>query len=105
MPPPAFQKSRPSYSTLAVLVPLAVCVILNALIRPWLAGTIGGTVIRSGSSVRSNNRWWTFTETTQADHPWLTWFLSMSDGAVAMIALGLIAILLMMGWSVRRYKS
>jgi hypothetical protein len=105
MPRSAFQKYRPSYSTFAVLGPLIVCVILNALIRPWLADQIGGTVIRTGSSVRSNNRWWTFAETTQTDHPLLTWFLSVSDGAVAMAAAGLVVIFLLIGWIVHRFRT
>jgi hypothetical protein len=94
------QKWRPSYSTLAVVSPLIICTVLNALIRPWLADNISGTIVRSGSSARSNNRWWIFDETTRTDHPLLTWFLSTSDGAVAMAAFGLIVLLLLIGWIV-----
>ena len=58
-----------------------------------------------GSSERGNNRWWTFAETTQTDHPLLTWFLSVSDGAVAMAASGLVVMFLLIGWIVRRFQT
>ena len=95
------QKCRPSYTTLAVVTPLIICTILNALIRPWLANRIGGTVVRSGSSTRGNNRWWTFDETALAEHPFLTGFLSTSDGAIAMASFGAVIILLLVGWMIK----
>ncbi|MFC4256598.1 hypothetical protein GRI97_09280 [Altererythrobacter xixiisoli] len=94
-----------SYSTLAVVVPLFLCVILNALVRPWLADRIGGTLVRSGNAVRGNDRWWNFAETTRAEHPMLTGFLSWSDGAMAMITFAAIALLLVAGWLVGRIRA
>lgn len=94
-----------SYSVVAVTIPLFVYVALNAVLRPWLAEILGGVLVRSGSTVRGSNRWWSFKEATQVEHRVLTWFLSCSDGAIAMITFGLIALLLITGWITGRLGS
>ena len=81
------------------------CVVLNAIIRPTLAKGLGGEQIRRGASVRGSDRWWIFDDATRRDHPWLTDFLTWSDGQIAMACLGLIAILLMAGWLTNRLKG
>jgi hypothetical protein len=99
------KKLRPSFNKLVVIFPLIFCVILNALIRPWLAALIGGSVVRSGSGGRNTNRWYMFDQTTTSDHPALTWFLSSSDGAVGMVTLAIIIALLLAGWVFRKHHS
>lgn len=88
-----------SAPTLAVVVPLFVCTALNGVVRPWLAGTLGGTLVRSGAAVRGPDRWWTFDAATQAEHPALTSFLALSDGALGMLTFAIIAILLLGLWA------
>ena len=87
---------------LCVAIPLGVAVILNALVRPFLADGLPGRLVRRAGSVRGGDRWWEFDEATRADHPLLTAFLHLSDGAIGMAALGL-AVLAVMGlWVVER---
>lgn len=97
-------KTLLSAPTLAVAVPLFVCVALNALVRPWLAARLGGTLVQSGAAVRGPDRWWTFDAATQTEHPMLTGFLTLSDGALGMITFALIAILLLGLWAVSRVR-
>ncbi|GAA1606261.1 hypothetical protein [Leucobacter chromiireducens] len=78
-----------------IMSPLAVGVLLNAIVRPWLATFIDAEEIRRGTSVRGSNRWWEPTPQSVAEHPVISWFLSVSDGALAGVLLascGLIAI-------------
>lgn len=91
--------------TAAVVVPLFICVALNALVRPWLAGRLGGTLVLSGSAVRGPDRWWTFDAATQADHPLLTGFLATSDGALAMLTLAGIGLLLLALWAIAHLRA
>lgn len=95
---------RFSASTAAIVLPLFICVALNALVRPWLAGRLGGALVQSGgNSVRGGpNRWWTFDASTHAEHPGLTGFLTISDGALGMITFAVIGFLLIGGWVVGR---
>ena len=88
----------------ALVVPLFICVALNALIRPWLAGTLGGTLVQSGHAVRGPDRWWNFDSATRVEHPLLTGFLSLSDGALAMLTFAVIALLLLAIWVVGRLR-
>lgn len=94
-------KTLLSAPTLAVAVPLLICTALNALVRPWLAGKLGGALVRSGAAVRGPDRWWTFDATTQAEHPIMTSFLKLSDGAMGMLTFAVIAVLLVGLWVVR----
>ena len=96
---------RVSRSMLAVMVPLIVCVALNAVVRPWLADGIGGELVRSGAAVRGSDRWWTFDAQTQVDHPALTAFLTLSDGALAMLTFAVIAVLLIGIWAMDRIRG
>ncbi len=82
--------------------PIAVCVLLNALVRPGLARALGGERRSVGAGVRSNNISWTFGPGTTAEHPVLTAFLSPSDGAIAMCALAASAVLLTGRWLIVR---
>ncbi|KKC35345.1 hypothetical protein WH87_17385 [Devosia epidermidihirudinis] len=91
-----------SAPTAAVVVPLFMCTALNALLRPWLAERLGGTLVLFGNAVRGPDRWWSFDAATRADHPVLTGFLSTSDGALAMMTFALIALLLIGGWAFAR---
>lgn len=75
------------------VIPLAVGVLLNAVVRPVMAERLGGEMIRRGASVRGPDIWWTFDAATGADHPWQTGFLEMSHGAVAFATMGVIAVL------------
>ncbi|MCZ4108023.1 hypothetical protein O3U67_08020 [Brevundimonas diminuta] len=60
------------------LIPLAIGVLLNAVLRPVMAERLG---------------WWTFDAATRAEHPWQTGFLEMSHGAVAFATMGVIVVL------------
>ncbi|MGH3706404.1 MAG: hypothetical protein ACRDT9_17340 [Agromyces sp.] len=82
--------------------PMAVVVVLNALVRPGLAGMLGGDRHSNGAGVRSNDVWWSFDATTQAQHPVLTSFLAVSDGLIAVCAIGVILLLFAARWLVRR---
>lgn len=90
---------------LCVGVPLGVAVILNALVRPFLAEGLHGRLVRPAGSVRGGDRWWEFDAATRADHPVLTGFLHLSDGAIGMAALGLAALAVMGLWIVERSRS
>lgn len=97
-------KTRFSASTIVVVLPLFICVTLNALLRPWLAQVLGGTMVRSGAGVRGSDRWWTFDPATHIEHPILTGFLSLSDGALGMLTLAAIAVLLLGLWLISRFR-
>lgn len=89
---------------LCVAVPLGTGVLLNGLVRPFLADELRGRLVRRGASVRGGDRWWEFDEATRATDPVLTGFLQMSDGAVGMAVLGL-AVLAVIGlWIVERVR-
>lgn len=75
------------------VIPLAIAVLLNAVVRPFMAERLGGEMIRRGASVRGPDTWWTFDAATGAEHPWQTGFLEMSHGAVAFATLVVIAVL------------
>ena len=87
-----------SRSTVAICVPLFVGIVLDSLVRPWLADMIGGKPVRHGSAVRGSDRWCTFDAQTQIDHPRLTAFLTLSDGAIGFVALAIVALLLLAIW-------
>ncbi|SEB73315.1 hypothetical protein [Arthrobacter woluwensis] len=80
-----------------VCAPLAVAVLVNAIVRPKLAGQLGGRR-RAWSNTRGSDNWYEFPPETQRDHPLLTGFLSWHDSAVAMIALGSVVVLCL-GWA------
>ena len=75
------------------VIPLAIGVLLNAVVRPAMAERLGGEMIRRGASVRGPDTWWAFDAATRAEHPWQTGFLEMSDGAVAFATLAVITVL------------
>lgn len=84
-----------------LLGPLAIAVLLNGVVRPWLATALGGERRSSISGVRSADTWWWFDPATQAEHPFLTGFLETSDGALAMCAIAATVVLLLGRWAVR----
>ena len=97
-------RRRHSISFLLCLVgPLALGVLLNALVRPGLARSLGGVQHSSGASVRSSDTWWSFETAVSEAHPVLTSFLSTSNGAVAMWTLGMCVILLAVRWVIMRF--
>lgn len=102
---PAIRR-RARRDTAIIVSPLAVGVLLNAIVRPWLATLIEAEEIRQAGSVRGSNRWWEPTPQSVAEHPVISWFLSVSDGALAGVLLascGLIAIAMWLrGRSARR---
>jgi hypothetical protein len=75
------------------VIPLAIAVVLNAVVRPVMAERLGGEMIRRGAGVRGSDTWWTFDAATRAAHPWQTGFLEMSHGTVAFVTMGVIAVL------------
>ncbi|MEN5170496.1 hypothetical protein ABE444_13070 [Brevundimonas pondensis] len=84
------------------VIPLAISVLLNGVVRPIMAERLGGEMIRRGASVRGSDIWWAFDAATRAEHPWQTSFLEMSHGAVALVTLGVIAVLFVWRCFVRR---
>ena len=84
---------RPPGFTVALIGPLVVGVLLNALVRPWLGQQLGGTPRSMGASVRGQDHWWEFDAATRAEHPALTGFLTTSDGAIAMLMFAVILLL------------
>ncbi|WP_287899849.1 hypothetical protein [Arthrobacter sp.] len=78
--------------------PLALAALLNGAVRPALARQLGGQR-HAWSNTRGSDNWYEFTPETQREHPLLTGFLSWHDGAVSMIALGLLVVLCL-GWAV-----
>ena len=84
------------------VLPLAVGVLLNAVVRPAMAERLDGEMIRRGASVRGPDTWWTFDAATRVAHPWQTGFLEMSHGAVALVTLAVIAVLFVWRCLVRR---
>jgi len=89
---------------LCLVGPLAVGVILNALVRPGLAGMLGGVQHSSGHGVRSNDTWWSFDAAVREAHPFLTGFLSQSHGVIAIWTLALTALLLVARWIILRRR-
>ncbi|MDR6867043.1 hypothetical protein J2Y69_001642 [Microbacterium resistens] len=85
--------------------PLGVGVLLNGLVRPSLAHDLDGIRHAHGASVRGSDVYWEFDAATQAAHPFLTGFLETSDGVVGMCALGLVVVLLLGRWALRRLRS
>jgi len=98
-------KPRFKFWNLAIIVPLFAGAILNMLVRPYLAEGLGGTEVRKGASVRGGDRWWTFDEATRQDHPWLTQFLTWSDGQIGLLMLVLVAVCLATGWMVATVRK
>ncbi|RLP77497.1 hypothetical protein D9V32_03355 [Mycetocola tolaasinivorans] len=100
--------SRSRRATLGFLLclvgPLVVGVILNALVRPGLARSLGGEQHVVGGAVRSRDVWWTFTPEIERQHPVLTTFLGYSDGLIAMCVLASIVVIFLVRWVVRRRK-
>ncbi|MCW2287313.1 hypothetical protein EDF60_1967 [Leucobacter luti] len=99
-------RRRARRDTAIILSPLAIGVLLNAIVRPWLATFIDAEEIRRGAAVRGSDHWWEPTPHAVAEHPVISWFLSVSDGAIAGVLLascGLIAIVMWLrGRSARR---
>lgn len=89
---------------LCLVGPLALRVALNALIRPALARSLGGVQHGSGTGVRSQDTWWSFDVAVQEAHPWLTQFLTFSNGLVAIWVLLLTVALLAVRWVVLRRR-
>ncbi|MBK1970393.1 hypothetical protein ABC365_15420 [Brevundimonas sp. 3P9-tot-E] len=75
------------------VIPLAIGVLLNAVVRPIMAACLGGEMIRKGAGVRGSDTWWTFDAATRAEHPWRTGFLEMPHSAVALATMAVIAVL------------
>ncbi|MFJ3956050.1 hypothetical protein [Arthrobacter sp. NPDC090010] len=99
------ERSRPQWGFLACfVVPLGLCVLLNAVLRPWWARDLGGRR-RAWSSTKGSDNWYEFSPETQRDHPLLTGFLSWHDSDVAMIALGAVALLFLGRAVLRRAAS
>ncbi len=84
---------RPPSFIVALVLPLIVGVLLNAVVRPWLGQQLGGTPRSAGASVRGQDHWWEFDAATRAEHPMLTGFLTTSDGAIAMLLFAVIVLL------------
>ncbi len=95
--------------TAIILSPLGVGVLLNAIVRPWLSTLIDAEEIRRGSSVRGSNRWWAASPESAAEQPAISWFLGVSDGAIAavlMLSCGVIALAMWIrGRRVRRREA
>ncbi len=70
-----------------VALPVGFAVLLNALARPALATQLGGVRQQSFTNYRSFDGWWEFDASVAAEHPLLTGFLGLSDGAIAMLGL------------------
>ncbi|WP_125100312.1 hypothetical protein [Leucobacter chromiireducens] len=88
-------RMRARRDTAIILSPLGLGVLLNAIVRPWLATLIEAEEIRRGASVRGSDRWWVPTHQSAAEHPAISWFLSVSDGALAgalLLSCGVIAL-------------
>lgn len=85
-----------------IVGPLFAGVLLNGVVRPAIGHALGGVRRAPGSAVRGPDVYWEFDTATQAAHPILTRFLEVSDGAVAMCLVGLIAVLLLGRWALRR---
>ena len=73
------------------LMPLATAVLLNAVVRPVLAWRLDGEKALTGA--RRPDIYWVFDKATQAEHPWLTGFLGVSNGAIALATLIIILVL------------
>lgn len=94
---------RDNASFLACLFgPLALGVLLNALVRPGLARALGGERHSTGSGVRSRDASWTFGSATAAEHPFLTAFLVCSDGQIGIVILAITVVLLTARWLIVR---
>lgn len=80
-----------------IAAPIALAVVLNQTLRPYLAQMLGGVEHESAAWVRgsytTSNRWWEFDARTQAEHPLLTAYLQQWDGAYIAIG-GLCALLI-----------
>lgn len=85
--------------------PLALGVLLNALVRPGLARALGGERHSTGNGVRSQDVSWTFSPATVTEHPVLTAVLGPSDGQVAMCTLALTALVLTARWLIVRKRA
>ena len=78
---------RALQSTTLIALPTGLAIVLNALLRPLLAARLDGVQQQSYTNYRSYDSWWQFDASTQAAHPLLTGFLSLSDGAIAITGL------------------
>lgn len=75
------------------VIPLAITVLVNAVVRPFMASALNGEMVRKGASVRGSDTYWVFDAVTRSEHPWQTRFLETSDGALALVTLAVIAVL------------
>ena len=89
---------------LCLVGPFAVGVILNALVRPGLAGMLGGVQHSNGHGVRSNDIWWSFDAAVREAHPFLTSFLSLPHSVIGLWTLALAALLLVVRWIILRRR-
>ncbi|WP_424937025.1 MULTISPECIES: hypothetical protein [Bacteria] len=102
----ALRVDRSEVGFFACLVgPLAVGVLLNGVVRPAIGHALGGMRRAPGAAVRGSDVYWEFDAATQAAHPFLTRFLEVSDGTVAMCVVGLVVVLLLGRWGLRRRRS
>lgn len=92
-------------STALMTSPIWLAVLLNALVRPWLAGTLQAEEVRSGASVRGSDRWWVADPAAAHDSPALAAFLRMSDGAIGMAALACCVAIAITMWLVGRRRT
>jgi hypothetical protein len=90
---------------LCLVGPIALCVLLNSLVRPGLARAIGGERHSTGAGVRSQDVTWMFDPATTVEHPFLTAFLATSDGQIAMGALTTTAVLLVARSLIVRWRA
>lgn len=89
----------------AIIVPLFTGVVLNKLVRPHFAEALGGVEVRRGASVRGGDRWWVFDDAIRTEHPWLTEFLTWSDGRIGLSMFGLVGVFLIAGWVVAAVRK
>ncbi|MFF8818393.1 hypothetical protein ACF07D_10405 [Leucobacter sp. NPDC015123] len=77
---------------LCVAVPVGVAIVLNAIVRPWLAESLDGARRTSFTNAKSADGWWEFSDPVRAAHPAATSFLETSDGAIAIAGIAVAAL-------------
>ncbi|UTX52291.1 hypothetical protein [Leucobacter aridicollis] len=93
---------------LCVAVPVGVAIVLNAIVRPWLAESLDGARRTSFTNAKSADGWWEFSDQVRTAHPAATSFLETSDGAIATAGIALAALVcgaLLAGDSLRRSEE
>ena len=102
---PSVVRRRARRETLLIAAPFAIGVLLNAVVRPLIAGAIGATELRSGASVRGSDRWWIADPGAAAAHPFLAAFLRVSDGAIGVAVLLTCAVIAVTIWARGRRRA